>query len=627
MKPIDPPLPRVKTYLIKGSGPEVYAHKLAQRRLVPDQPTLSVLILQLGQVHILPDATLKKIALGPPLPSRANGKLYKSADPSIYFLSAGWRRLVPDSQTFSLMGLKAEAVATITTNDLEDIPEGEAIPSRRDGNLYKVAGPAVYIMQTGQRRWIPDPATFYILSLDWGAVKVVSDADLDAIPLGPPITSRAAEVVNVVRNLVDGNQVLPQLLQDLGGAEQNINISMYLFVNDPIGQEIAAALRAKASDRTRPVKVRVLLDVAKSQLTVDSDLVLALDFPDLKRDYHDIAQLCDQLQKAGVEVHKTNIDYRKRVTTGNAVFDADAAAIRRNVNVTTLTVDHRKMVTVDGRVAYCGSANMAASYLYHEPFDPALPADQIDHKGKEPWNKWHDGLVRFEGPIVALLDQVFRERWVLDGGRDFKVGAAVPAPANAPGHRVQSTRVVTGQPDGTDNPILALFEDMIGRAQSSIFIENPYLVHPRIAEALRTARKKNSGLRVDLVVPATRWDDNILDNLAQRSLYLDFVPHGIRVHEYQNRFNHLKLATFDDRFAIVGSANLNWRSLEKDRDFELVILVDDPGFAQEVNANVRDVDIARSRQFKEIELPLLEASLLADPLYAVALGLEASKEL
>ena len=74
------------------------------------------------------------------------------------------------------------------------------------------------------------------------------------------------------------------------------------------------------------------------------------------------------------------------------------------------------------------------------------------------------------------------------------------------------------------------------------------------------------------------------------------------MYEYRFHFTHLKIAVIDERWSIHGSTNLNYRSLENDKDFELVVLVDDEPFAREILEQVRDVDIRRSTQFSPADL-------------------------
>jgi cardiolipin synthase len=102
---------------------------------------------------------------------------------------------------------------------------------------------------------------------------------------------------------------------------------------------------------------------------------------------------------------------------------------------------------------------------------------------------------------------------------------------------------------------------------------------------------------VDLVLPARTWNDNSFAHDAQQHAYSRYLAARIAVYEYQNHFNHLKIAAFDSRFSIHGSTNLNYRSLEDDKDFELVVCVEDEGLAQEVLSEVREVDIRFSRRF------------------------------
>jgi phosphatidylserine/phosphatidylglycerophosphate/cardiolipin synthase-like enzyme len=96
-------------------------------------------------------------------------------------------------------------------------------------------------------------------------------------------------------------------------------------------------------------------------------------------------------------------------------------------------------------------------------------------------------------------------------------------------------------------------------------------------------------------VPASEWNDNSFALDAQQQGYARYLEHGIAVHEYQCHFNHLKIAVFDERWSIHGSTNGNFRSLEDDKAFELVVLVEDEPFARSILERVRDVDVAHAR--------------------------------
>jgi cardiolipin synthase len=311
----------------------------------------------------------------------------------------------------------------------------------------------------------------------------------------------------------------------------------------------------------------------------------------------------------------TNIDYDREIPTQEPRLRSIAAQIRETIAIDDLHIDHRKVIVVDGRVAYCGGANVGAQYLFHAPFDPAREAhaegEALKRAGHpEPWWKWHDSLTRFEGPIALAIDRHFRERWILDGGDPLPLEPPPPSPAPwLRGRPIREAQVLVNQPDDQPNQIRETYLRLIAGAQRSIFIENPYLYHPAIVEALIAARQGRPGLRIDLVLPARAWNDNEFAHDAQQYHYARYLEHGIGVHEYQNHFNHLKMAVFDERFSIHGSTNLNYRSLEDDKDFELVVLVDDEALARRCLEEVRDVDLARSKRFTTSDLTGLSGHL------------------
>jgi cardiolipin synthase len=411
--------------------------------------------------------------------------------------------------------------------------------------------------------------------------------------------------------LVDGHRILPPLLRDLDEARLRLHVSMFLFFRDPIGDQVADALIRAAG---RGVPVRVLLNVEKTRMgdpfSTGEKEMMEHD-PHVHHDATDVEPLCDRLRAGGVQVVNTNIDYDRPVVASDPRLVSIAAQIRETVAIDDLHIDHRKLIVIDERIAYCGGANLGAQYLFHAAFDPAQEAhaegEALKKQGHpEPWWKWHDSLTRFEGPIVHAIDQHFRERWILDGGEEYPA-EEVRLPSHVTvtpsgGQPIQSAEVLVNQPDDRPNQIREAYVRLIGEARRSIFIENPYLYHPAIVEALIAAKERRPELRVDLVMPARTWNDNEFAHDAQQYWYARYLEVGIGVFEYQNHFNHLKMAVFDERVSLHGSTNLNYRSLEDDKDFELVVLVDDEAFARRILAEVRDVDIPRARRFTPADL-------------------------
>jgi len=246
---------------------------------------------------------------------------------------------------------------------------------------------------------------------------------------------RVNDPTNRAKLLVDGHRILPALLADLAEAQREIHVSMFLFFRDPIGLEVAAVLaeRARAG-----VEVRVLMNMEKTAMgdpfSTGEKRMMRHD-PNVDYDPLDIGPLCQALTDAGAQVLDTDIDYDRIIRVRDARLASLAAQIRDSIDVDVLHVDHRKLVVIDGNVAYVGGANIGAQYLFHEPFDPALDA-RVEGAARrqagqpEPWWKWHDSLTRLEGPVVARIDEEFHARWLLDGGKSI---SATPPSSGAHG--------------------------------------------------------------------------------------------------------------------------------------------------------------------------------------------------
>ena len=409
---------------------------------------------------------------------------------------------------------------------------------------------------------------------------------------------------NCAELYVDGHRILPALLADIAAAEHFIHVSIFLFFRDPVGLEVAEALASKAR---AGLAVRVLLNMEKTAMgdpfSTGEKEMMKHD-PNIDYDPTDTKPLCQLMTAAGVQVQDTNIDYDADVRVTEARLRSVARQIRGAIAIDDMHIDHRKIVIIDGRIAWCGGANIGAQYMFHVPFDAQKDAQQEGLERKlaqlpEPWWKWHDSLTRFEGPIVRKLDEHFRDRWVLDGGHEFRPidDAPLSPPPPPRGVRVADAKVFTNEPDAKPNGVRELYLELIAQAERSIFIENPYLYHQAIVDALVEAKRARPELRVDLVMPAREWNDNAFAHDAQQYHYARYLEVGIGVHEYQAHFNHLKMAVFDERWSIHGSTNLNYRSLEDDKDFEMVVLVDSEELARTILTEVRDVDLTHSKRF------------------------------
>lgn len=248
------------------------------------------------------------------------------------------------------------------------------------------------------------------------------------------------------------------------------------------------------------------------------------------------------LRRAGVEVRRFG--------------PPDLWNLRRN-----LTREHRKLVVVDGERAITGGLCIGDEWA-------GDPAD-----GRQPWR---DSAMEIAGPAAVALDQAFGNVW-------DRLGSPVP-----PEHRrgsvaeqgTAAVRVVAGEPDGIRGS--RAIELLIAGAAERVWIADAYLVAPRgtFRTLLDAAR---SGVDVRLLVPSTS-DLPHVRNLT-RTGYRALLEAGVRIFEWRGAMLHAKSAVTDGRWIRMGSTNINVLSLIA--NYELDVLVDDGGLAQEMEAQFR----------------------------------------
>ncbi len=196
--------------LIKGSKSDVYVISLGKRQLIPDEATFKALGYKQENVQQILEAQLSLIPELPPLISITqitfkDGSLVKGSGTAVYAIYAGGRRLVANETIFKAYGYKWENVQTISDLELKSIPEYSALPAYNskfpEGTLIKGTGPAVYIINGGSRRLIPDEPTFNVLNYKWEKIQTLSDRELNSISELPQIPSK------LISTLKDGSLI------------------------------------------------------------------------------------------------------------------------------------------------------------------------------------------------------------------------------------------------------------------------------------------------------------------------------------------------------------------------------------------------------------------------------------
>ena len=352
--------------------------------------------------------------------------------------------------------------------------------------------------------------------------------------LPPPVTpgrqpapSAGTPVVpgNEARLLVDGPRTHAAMFEAMARARHHVNIETYILDDGPPGEKLAALLAAKVKEG---VKVNVLYDSVGSIKTPKAYF--------------------QKLRDSGVAVCEFNPV--KRLGKVN----------NRN---------HRKILVVDGEVAFTGGINISETYV-----SGSGKARRRTGKDEDRKDGWRDTHVRVEGPVVAQFQQLFLDSWARQdcgGSEDARYYPRLERKGTKP------MQVVRSDP-GTDHSemYLALLS-ALGKARGRAWLTFGYFVpDPETKSALIEAARR--GVDVRLVLPG--FSDFWAPVYAGRSHYEELLEAGVRIYEWHDALMHAKTAVVDGAWASVGSTNLDWRSFV--HNYEADLIVHDAAFAAEL---------------------------------------------
>lgn len=226
--------------------------------------------------------------------------------------------------------------------------------------------------------------------------------------------------------------------------------------------------------------------------------------------------------------------------------------------------NHRKLLVVDGQVAFTGSQNV---------IEVGYQRRRNHRKGLE----WKDFMVRFEGPVVAGIDALFATDWYMETEESLQ--REVPDAREVGDGRIDCQVVPSGPGfEGENN--LRLFNSLVYAAQRRIILVSPYFVpDDSMLYAITTAAQ--SGLDVQLFVSEVA--DQFFVHHAQRSYYETLLKAGVRIFLYRSPIVlHAKHLTIDEEVAVFGSSNMDMRSFTL--DLEISVMVRDRGFVERLRA-------------------------------------------
>lgn len=344
------------------------------------------------------------------------------------------------------------------------------------------------------------------------------------------VTGNLPTTGNSVELLRNASRAYPEMLRTIAEARHHVHLEMYIFRTDDTGEQFIGALLAALR---RGVEVRLLLD---------SVGCAGLDLARLR-----------PLQDLGGQV-EFFAPLRLRPLTSRLNF--------RN---------HRKILVVDGTLAFIGGLNIGDEYL---GLDPAL-------------GNWRDTSLKLRGRAANHLQLVFMEDWCY-ATDEVLTGAAYFNTEDGVGDA--TVQILSSGPDLEWGAIHHAFFRAIAGADQRVLITSPYFVPDRtMLDALTTSSL--AGIDVRLVVPSR--SDLPLVAAAGRTYFTELLEAGVRVYEYQAGFIHAKTVVIDEWAALLGSANMDIRSFRL--NFEINAIVYDQEFvkaAEEVFA----MDLAHSRE-------------------------------
>ncbi len=206
--------------------------------------------------------------------------------------------------------------------------------------------------------------------------------------------------------------------------------------------------------------------------------------------------------------------------------------------------DHRKIIVIDGKIAYTGGINLSDEYV------------NLRH----PFGHWKDTGIRVEGEAAWSFSLIFLENWLLARKKEENIEAFYPWKNTPCSVQKTDSFVLPFADSPMDNEHITdhVYTQMITKARNYLYIMTPYLiVDNSMVSNLCTAAK--SGVDIRIITPH-RWDKRII-HFTTRSYYRELIKAGVRIYEYAPGFIHSKTLVSDDDTAVIGSANLDFRSL------------------------------------------------------------------
>ena len=343
---------------------------------------------------------------------------------------------------------------------------------------------------------------------------------------------------NAIEIITSGSRKRELLLDDLRKAKKFIHIEYYKFGYDKAGREVRALLMQKAAEG---VEVRFLRNNMANFFSIPTAYFT-------------------EMQDKGIEVQRyTHISYGLRTWI-----------MRVNHQ------NHRKIVVIDGEVAYTGGMNLNDNYFY----------------------KWRDTHLRITGPAVARLQLAFVDAWLSCKGKlKHPLPWYFPAATqeeNAP-MKDKLLQIITDAPENRWLSMQLSFDWILHNAKDYVFIQTPYFMPPdAVLEALKSAALR--GVDVRVMVPKNV--DTRFIGSANQAFYEECLEAGVRIFEREGVFIHAKTLVADDYLSVIGSSNLDIRSFALNNEVNTLIYDSETALSNKA-IFLADAAIAKEHSYRE----------------------------
>jgi cardiolipin synthase len=323
---------------------------------------------------------------------------------------------------------------------------------------------------------------------------------------------------NRVKLLIDGPRTYEAVLAAIEAARDHIHIETYIFADDEVGQRFSQALIRKGE---QGVKVRIIYDAVGS---LESS-----------------GTFFEQLAARGIET---------------VAFQPLTPSKLWKVN----NRDHRKLIVIDGAVAFTGGINISSTYESASTSRPGPEAGVAQG--------WRDTHVEIRGPVVKQLQALFLETWTRLGRQVDPAAPGLYPPLVETGDDL--VQVVPSE--GGDDSEFRIYEaylTAIRKARDRIWISMAYFAPNReLREALVAAPGR--GVDVRIIVPG--FTDSGAIYHASRATYGELLEAGVQIYEHKEALLHAKTAVIDGVWSTVGSCNIDPRSFVHNNELNAVIV-------------------------------------------------------